>query len=46
MIRAVSEYDTQAEVAVVVMDLRWTKEGDSTGSGNCLVVVTCVMMMW
>lgn len=46
MIRAVREYDTHTEVAVVVMDLRWTKEGDAMGSGNCLVVVTCVLMMW
>lgn len=46
VIRAVREYDTHTEVAVVVMDLRWTKEGNSVGSGICLVVVTCVMMMW
>ena len=38
--------NTHTEVAVVVLALRWTKEGDTTGSENCLVVVMCVMMMW
>lgn len=46
VIRAVRAHDTHTEVTVVVLALRWTKEGDAIGSGNCLVVVMCVMMMW
>lgn len=45
-VRAVEKYDTRTRVAVVVMALRWTEEGESIGLGTCLVVVMCVMMTW